>query len=224
MVRDPGVLTILTSESFSRAGVVQILATSTSKSAPTPSVFNDFDFQIVVARRRGANFGDLNFQKWPRTLSFLRFWLPNRSRAQAWCKFWQLQLPKAVRGFQLLTILTSKSRSRAGVVQILPTSTSKSGPAPSVFNDFDFQIVLARRRGANFVTSWATDPPHPLVLRTWLFEPAKPQNYGKTQHFAQFLPAKSSCLTSLLYHICAITSLGFKTFSSNSQHSRKLDS
>ena len=56
-------LTILTSKSFSRAGVVQILATSTSKSAPRLSVFNDFDFQIVLARRRGVNFGDFNFQK-----------------------------------------------------------------------------------------------------------------------------------------------------------------
>ena len=46
-----------------RAGVVQILPTSTSKSAPNLSVFNDFDFQIVLARRRGANFGDFNFQK-----------------------------------------------------------------------------------------------------------------------------------------------------------------
>ena len=35
----------------------------TSKNAPRPSVFNDFDFQIVLARRRGANFAELNFQK-----------------------------------------------------------------------------------------------------------------------------------------------------------------
>ena len=35
----------------------------TSKNAPRPSVFNDFDFQIVRARRRGANFAKLNFQK-----------------------------------------------------------------------------------------------------------------------------------------------------------------
>ena len=56
-------LTILTSKSFSRAGVVQILKTSTSKSALAPSVFNDFDFQIALARRRGANFEDFNFQK-----------------------------------------------------------------------------------------------------------------------------------------------------------------
>ena len=131
---------------------------------------------------------------------------------------------KVVRDPGVLTILTSKSFSRAGVVQILATSTSKSALAPSAFNDFDFQIVLARRRGATFVTSWATDPPRPPVLRTWLFEPAKPQNYGKTQHFAHFLPAKSSCLTSLLYHICAITSLDWQIFSSNFQYSRKLDS
>ena len=70
VVRDPGALTILTSKSFSRAGVVQIFGASTSKSALAPSVFNDFDFQIVLARRRGANFGDFNFQKCSEAVSF----------------------------------------------------------------------------------------------------------------------------------------------------------
>ena len=56
-------LTILTSKSFSRAGVVQILRSSTSKSAPSMPRFNDCDFQIALARRRGANFAKLNFQK-----------------------------------------------------------------------------------------------------------------------------------------------------------------
>ena len=104
-----------------------------SKNVPSTRCLNDFDFQIVLARRRGANFGYFNFQKCSRTLSFLRFWLPNRSRAQAWCKFWRLQLPKVLRRCQFFTFLTSKSFSRAGVVQILATSTSKSAPAPSVF-------------------------------------------------------------------------------------------
>ena len=63
-------LTILTSKSFSRAGVVQILPTSTSKSAPNLSVFNDFDFQIVLARRRRANFSDFNFHKCSEPVSF----------------------------------------------------------------------------------------------------------------------------------------------------------
>ena len=61
--RAPGGLTVLTSKSFSRTGVVQILRSSTSKNVPGIQVLNDFDFQIVLARRRGANFAKLNFQK-----------------------------------------------------------------------------------------------------------------------------------------------------------------
>ena len=68
--RAPGVLTILISKSLSRAGAGQILAPSTSKSAPRLSIFNDFDFQIVLLRRRGANFRDFNFQKCSEAVSF----------------------------------------------------------------------------------------------------------------------------------------------------------
>ena len=56
-------LTILTFKSLSSAGVVQILRSATSKSAPNPRYFNDFDFQIALARKRGAIFAELNFQK-----------------------------------------------------------------------------------------------------------------------------------------------------------------
>ena len=42
----------------------------TSKNVPRPSVFNDFDCQIALVRRRGANFDDFNFQKWSEPLSF----------------------------------------------------------------------------------------------------------------------------------------------------------
>ena len=73
MLRTCQFLTILTSKSLSRAGVVQILATSTSKNAPTLSVFNDFDFRIALARRRGANFGDFNFQNAPTLSAFYDF-------------------------------------------------------------------------------------------------------------------------------------------------------
>ena len=68
--RDRQFLTILTSKSLSRAGVVQILRTSTSKSAPNLPRFNDFDFQIALARRRGANFVNVNLQKCSDTASF----------------------------------------------------------------------------------------------------------------------------------------------------------
>ena len=42
----------------------------TSKSGPRPWCFNDFDFQIALARRRGANFADFNFQKSSDAVSF----------------------------------------------------------------------------------------------------------------------------------------------------------
>ena len=105
---------------------------------------------------------------------------------------------------QFLTILTSESLSRAGVVQILSGSTCKSAPNLPRFNDFDFRIALARRRGANFLDILGSRSSATPVFRTYLCEPSKPRNYGKTQHFAQFLPAKIShvshlrCKTSLL--------------------------
>ena len=43
---------------------------STSKNVPSPWCFNDFDFQIALARRRGANFVEINFQKCSDTASF----------------------------------------------------------------------------------------------------------------------------------------------------------
>ena len=42
----------------------------TSKSGPSTWCFNDFDFQIALARRRGANFADFNFQKCSEGVSF----------------------------------------------------------------------------------------------------------------------------------------------------------
>ena len=42
----------------------------TSKNVPSTWCFNDFDFQIVLARRRGANFADFNFQNCSEPLSF----------------------------------------------------------------------------------------------------------------------------------------------------------
>ena len=101
MVRDPGALTVLTSKSLSRAGVVQISATSTSKSALAPSQFLTIltskslsragvvqilatstsksalapsifnDFEFQIVLARRR--GDFNFQKCSRTSVFNDF-------------------------------------------------------------------------------------------------------------------------------------------------------
>ena len=126
----------------------------------------DSDFQVVFSHRGGRSHN--KFKGWAEFLEVCYL----RSRAQARCKFCRCQLPKVLRHRQFLTILTSKSLSRVGVVQILRSSTSKSAPNPRCFNDFDFQIALARRRGANFVEilgTRASAPPRfsDLPLRTF---------------------------------------------------------
>ena len=50
-------------KSLSRAGVAQVLRSSTSKSAPTMQRGAFFLAEIALVRRRGANFATLNFQK-----------------------------------------------------------------------------------------------------------------------------------------------------------------
>ena len=151
MLRTCHVLTILTSKSFSRAGVVRILRRSTSKSAPTPPVFNDFDFQIALARR-------------------------------AWCEFCEAQLPKVLRHRQFLTILTSKSLSRAGRGANFEKLNFQKCSAPATILT---SKSLSRAGVVQILsTSWAADPSH-------------------HQCFAQFLPAKISPVT----HLCCQTSL-----------------
>ena len=145
-----------------------------------------------------------------RTCSVVPFFRINRSRAQAWCKFCRCQLPKVLRHRQFLTILTSKPLSRAGVVQILSRSTSKSALGLRVFNDFDFQIALARRRGANFVEILGTRSSAPprfsdLPLRT--FEATK---LRKNTAIFRAIPTRqniSAVKTSMLQELPATFSI-----------------
>ena len=84
----------------------------TSKSGPRPSVFNTFDFQMCFAPQRRALFRHRNFQKWSEAEVFCTFWLGNVLRATTACTFSTSQLPKVVRHWCVLYILTWKCASR----------------------------------------------------------------------------------------------------------------
>ena len=75
-------LTILTSKSLSHHIVAQILRSWTSKSAPTPSVFNDFDFQIALSHSVGQIFSTSWAADPPHHLAF-RSWLCESSRPKS---------------------------------------------------------------------------------------------------------------------------------------------
>ena len=75
--------------------------------------------------------------------------------------------------------------------------TFKSIPIPPIFNDFDFQIGLAHKHNAYFIDILNNQSFVIPVFRIYFCELSKRQNYGKTQHFAQFLPAKTSLLSNI---------------------------
>ena len=89
----------------------------TPKSGPRPSVFNTFDLEMCFAPQRRALFRHLNFQKWSEPGVFCTFWLGNVLRATTACTSSTSQLPKVVRSWGVLYILTWKCASRHNGVQ-----------------------------------------------------------------------------------------------------------
>ena len=122
----------------------------TSKSGPRPSVFNTFDFKMCFAPQRRALFRHRNFQKWSDHGVFCTFWLGNVLRATTACTFSTSQLPKVVRPWCVLHILTWKCASRHNGVHFFDIATSKSGPTLVRFVHFAFQMCSAPQRRALF--------------------------------------------------------------------------
>ena len=105
---------------------------------------------MCFAPQRRALFPHLNFQKWSGPGVFCTFWLRNVLRATTVCTFSTSQLPKVVRRWCVLYILTSKCASRHNGVHFFDISTSKSGPDLVCFVHFDFEICFAPQRRALF--------------------------------------------------------------------------
>ena len=118
-------------------------------------------FQMCFAPQRRALFRHRNFQKWSDHGVLCTFWLPNVLRATTACTFSTSQLPKVVRHWCVLYILTWKCASRHNGVHFFDISTSKSGPRPPVFNTFDFDMCFAPQRRAIFHRSCGQLAPHP---------------------------------------------------------------
>ena len=117
VVRTPGVFNMLTSKCASRHNGVHFFDISTAKSGPHLVRFVHFDLEMCFAPQRRALFRHLNCQKWSEPLVFLTCWLQNVLRATTACTFSTSQLPKVVRSWCVLYILTSKCASRHNGVQ-----------------------------------------------------------------------------------------------------------
>ena len=118
-------------------------------------------------------------------------------RATTACTFSTSQLPKVVRTWCVLYILTWKCASRHNGVHFFDIYTSKSAPTMVCFVHFDLEICFAPQRRAIFHLVWPAGSA-PAALASLLFDPPEPQIIGKTQCFATFLPFRASVASVLL--------------------------
>ena len=92
------------------------------------SFFYTFDFEMCFVPQRRALFKHLNFQKCSAHVVSLAFSIRNVLRTTTACTFSASQLPKVLRHWGALNLLTSKCASRQNAVHFLNISTSKSAP------------------------------------------------------------------------------------------------
>ena len=183
---------------------------STSKSGPRPPVFNTFDLEMCFAPQRRALFRHLNFQKWSEAEVFCTFWLGNVLRATTACTFSTSQLPKVVRPWGVLYILTWKCASRQ--------CTFSTSQLPNV----------VRRGGVLYLLTWKCASRHNGVqffiapVTSWLrtrrfseptFRPSWATNHWKNTVFRDFPTFSRICIFFLLTLSLLIFSLLIFLFS-----------
>ena len=167
---------------------------------------------------------------------FLQCLLRNVLRATMACTCSTLQLPKVSRHF--LTLLTSKCASRHNgtffqhlnfqkctehvviwtfwLSNLLRISTSRCGSEHEVLLRFWLRKLLRATTACNCWSFICPDGSAPAALASLLFDPRGPQNVGKTQCLATFLPFRipwSSffCLSLLWSSFLFLSSLTLPT-------------
>ena len=107
---------------------------------------------MCFAPQRRALFRHLNFQKWSEPLVLWTFWLRNVLRATTACAFSTSQLPKVVRAWCVLCILTWKCASRHNGVRffdIVP-KVVRSWCVLCILTYFDLEMCFAPQWRALF--------------------------------------------------------------------------
>ena len=154
----------------------------------------------------------LNVQKWSAPLSFVHFWLRNVLRATTACTFSTSQLPKVVRSWGVLYMVTSRCASRHNSVHFFDVSSSKSnfemcfapqqralfhhlnfqkGSKCEAFLNFSLANVLHATTACSFSSLIWPDGSTPAAVASLLFDPPEPRILGKTQWIATFLPFRA---------------------------------
>ena len=132
---------------------------------------------MCFAPQRRALFQHLNFQKWSEVAVFCTFWLGNVLRATTACTFSTSRLPKVVRTWCVLYILTWKCASRHNGVHFFDSQLPKVVRSSSVLSILTWKCA-SRHNGVHFfmshLASW---------LRTRRFSEPTFRPSGATNHW-----------------------------------------
>ena len=124
---------------------------------------------MCFAPQPRALFRHLNFQKCSHHGVFCTIWLPSVLRATTACTFSTCQLPKVLRPWCALYILTWTCASRQSGVHFFDISTSKNGPTMVCFVHFDLEMCFTPQRRALFrhlnFQKWSD---HGVLCTFWL--------------------------------------------------------
>ena len=157
---------------------------------------------MCFAPQRRALFRHLNCQKWSGPGVFCTFWLRNVLRATTACTFSTSQLPKVVRTWCVLYMLTSKCASRHNGVHFSDISTSKSAPRPRCFVPFHLKSA-SRHNGVQLFISRL-----PRCLRARRFSEPTFRPSGATKH-------RKNSVSRLSYFFAHLHLLSSDLFSSD---------
>ena len=123
-------------------------------------------------------------------------------RATTACSFSTSQLLKVLRSWSVLLHFDFEMCFGPERRALFDISTSKSGPTLVCFVYFDiFWLgnVLRATTACTFSSLIWPDGSAPAALASLLFDPPEPQNIGKTQCFATFLPFRASASSFWLF-------------------------
>ena len=162
---------------------------------------------MCFAPQRHALFLHRNLQKWSEPLVFCTFWLRNVLRATTACTFSTSQLPKAVRRWGVLYILTSKCASRIFAPQrraLFRHLNFQKWSDAEVFCTFWLRSVFRATTACTFSTS---EPPK--VVRTpsvWYILTSKHASRHNGVHFFDISTSKSGptlrCFVHFDFEMC----------------------
>ena len=191
----------------------------TSKSGASMWCFVHFDFEMCFAQQRRALFRHLNLQKWSGAGVLCTFWLRNVLRATTACTFSTSQLPKVVRTWCALYILTSK----CALHHTTTACTFSTSQLLKVLRSWGALYILTSKYASrhNSVQFFISHLARWLRTRRFsepTFRPSGATSHWKNTMFRDFPTFSRTCIFFLLTLSLLWSSLFYSSLLSDSSH------